>query len=348
MPGARGARVWLGLAVSALFLGLLFVGVDRDELWESLREVDARWLLAAVPVYAAALWLRAARWRRILWPELPIGARETFAPMLVGYAANNVLPARAGEVLRALILKRRHGTSRSAAVGTIVVERALDGLVLALALAGTVALAGGSGPLRLLAAAGLAAFALATALLVLLSQRPAWAGRLGLVLGRLAALMPERARPAADAIATGLLAGLTTLRGPRDWWAAGWLTAASWGLEAATYWLVGLAFGLALPAPLYLAIAGAANLAIAAPSTAGGIGPFEFFAREVAVAFGVSTADATAYALALHALILVSVVIAGAALAWRLGLGVRAIVRPDGEAEDGEAPPNRDTIHGAC
>ena len=145
MPGGRGARVWLGLAVSALFLGLLFVGVDRDELWESLREVDARWLLAAAPVYAAALWLRAARWRRILWPELPIGARETFAPMLVGYAANNVLPARAGEVLRALILKRRHGTSRSAAVGTIVVERALDGLVLALALAGTVALAGGSG-----------------------------------------------------------------------------------------------------------------------------------------------------------------------------------------------------------
>lgn len=336
MPGLGGVRLWLGLGVSALFLGLLFVGVDRDELWESLRGVDVRWLLAAAPVYAGALWLRAARWRRILWPELPLGARGTLAPMLIGYAANNVLPARAGELLRALILKRRHGTSRSAAVGTIVVERALDGLVLALFLSGTVALAGGSGPLRLLAAAGLAAFVLATALLVLLSQRPAWAGRLGLVLGRLAALMPGRVRPAAEAIATGLLSGLTTLRGPRDWWAASWLTAASWGLEAATYWLVGLAFGLELPPPLYLAIAGAANLAIAAPSTAGGIGPFEFFAREVAVYFGVGVPDATAYALALHALILVSVVLAGAALAWRLGLGVHAIVRP----EEGEhAPP---------
>ena len=165
--------------------------------------MDVRWLLAAAPVYAGALWLRAARWRRILWPELPLGARGTLAPMLVGYAANNVLPARAGELLRALILKRRHGTSRSAAVGTIVVERALDGLVLALFLSGTVAVAGGSGPLRLLAVAGLGAFVVATALLVLLSQSPAWAGRLGLVLGRVAALMPGRARPAAEAIATG-------------------------------------------------------------------------------------------------------------------------------------------------
>ena len=179
---------------------------------------------------------------------------------------------------------------------------------------------------------------------MLLSQRPAWAGRLGLVLGRLAAFTPERARPAAEAIATGLLSGLTTLRGPRDWWAVSWLTAASWGLEAATYWLVGLAFGLALPAPLYLAIAGAANLAIAAPSTAGGIGPFEFFAREVAVYFGVGVPDATAYALALHALILVGVVLAGAALAWRLGLGVRAIVRPEAESR---APASRDAGGGA-
>ena len=344
MPGGRGLRVWLGLAVSALFLGLLFAGVDRGELWESLRDVDARWLLAAAPVYAAALWLRAARWRRILWPELPLGARGTLAPMLIGYAANNVLPARAGEVLRALILKRRHGTSRSAAIGTIVVERALDGLVLALFLAGTVALAGGSEALRWLAAAGLGAFVLATALLVLLSQRPAWAGRLALVLGRLAGLLPPRLRPAARAIATGLLSGLTTLRGPRDWWAAGWLTAASWGLEAATYWLIGLAFGLALPAPLYLAIAGAANLAIAAPSTAGGIGPFEFFAREVAAFFGVSTVDATAYALGLHALILVSVVVVGAALAWRLGLGVTAIARSP--VEDSDTAPGATTAAG--
>ncbi len=327
VPGSRGVRVWLGLGVSALFLGLLFAGVDRDELWESLRNVDGRWLLASLPVYAAALWLRAARWRRILWPELPLGARGTLAPMVIGYAANNVLPARAGEVLRALLIKRSHGTSRSAAIGTIVVERALDGLVLAVFLAATIALAGGSDALRLLAAAGLGAFVLVTALLVMLSQRPGWAGRLGAMLERLAGLLSPRLQPAARAIATGLLAGLTTLRGPRDWWAAVWLTAASWGLEAASYWLIGLAFGLGLPAPIYLAIAGAANLAIAAPSTAGGIGPFEFFAREVAVAFGVSTADATAYALGLHALILVSVVLAGAALAWRLGLGITAIAR---------------------
>jgi uncharacterized membrane protein YbhN (UPF0104 family) len=148
-------------------------------------------------------------------------------------------------------------------------------------------------------------------------------------------LLPARARPSAGAALTGLLVGLTTLRGPRDWWAVGWLTAASWAMEAAAYWFVGLAFGLDLAAPLYLGVAGAANLAIAAPSTAGGVGPFEFFAREVVVAFGVSTAAATAYALVLHALILVSVVLAGVLLAWRSQIGVAAIVRGPHEA----APP---------
>lgn len=327
MPGLRGARLWLGIAGSTFFLGLLFINVDHNELVDSLRHVELRWLFAALPVYGAALWLRAARWRRILRPAVSIGTGDAFSLVMIGYAANNVLPARAGEVLRAVLLKRRYGTSRSAALGTIVVERALDGLVLAIFLAGTVALAGGSAVLRLLAAAGLAAFLAATGLLVLLSQRPAVAGRLGAASVRLLVLLPPRLRPTARAAATGLIAGLTTLRGPRDWSAACWLTASSWGMEAAAYWFVGLAFGLDLSVPIYLGIAGAANLAIAAPSTAGGIGPFEFFAREVAVAFGVSAAAATAYALALHALILISVVLAGVALAWRSRIGVASIVR---------------------
>ena len=330
--GPRSARLWLGFAGTALFLGLLLANVDRGELADSLRGVDGRWLLAALPVYGIALWLRAARWRRILRPAVPLGARDAFSLVVIGYAANNVLPARAGELLRALLLQRRHGGSRSAALGTIVVERALDGLVLALFLAATVALAGGSAPLRVLAVAGAVAFVFVTALLALLSHHATFASGLGERLGWAMRLLPARARPGAGAALAGLLAGLTTLRGPRDWWAVGWLTAASWAAEAASYWFVGLALGLELDAPIYLGVAGAANLAIAAPSTAGGIGPFEFFTREVVVAFGVSTATATAYALVLHALILVSVVLAGVLLAWRSRIGVGSILRPPPEA----------------
>ena len=64
-------------------------------------------------------------------------------------------------------------------------------------------------------------------------------------------------------------------------------------------------------------------------STAGGIGPFEFFAREVLVVFGATSAVATAYALALHALILIPVVIAGLLLLWRNHLGVGVLTHSD-------------------
>ena len=335
----RSLRLWIGLAGTALFLVLLLANVDRGELTDSLRDVDARWLAASLPVYGGALWLRAARWRRILRPTAAIGARDAFSLVVIGYAANNVLPARAGELLRALLLHRRHGGSRSAALGTIVVERTLDGLVLALFLAATVALAGGSVPLRVLAVAGAVAFVAATVLLALLSHHATFAERLGERFGWVMRLLPARLRPTAGAALVGLLAGLTTLRGPRDWWAVGWLTTASWALEATSYWFVGLAFGLDLSPPIYLGLAGAANLAIAAPSTAGGVGPFEYFTREVAVAFGVGTATATAYALVLHALILVSVVLAGVVLAWRTQIGVASIVRAPAEEPTPEVEP---------
>jgi hypothetical protein len=74
-------------------------------------------------------------------------------------------------------------------------------------------------------------------------------------------------------------------------------------------------------------VAGAANLAIAAPSTAGGIGPFEYFARTVLVVFGAGVAAATAYALVLHALLIVPATLAGLALLWREQIGLGALRR---------------------
>ena len=119
-------------------------------------------------------------------------------------------------------------------------------------------------------------------------------------------------------------------------------------MEAASYWFVGLAFGLDLAPPVYLGVAGAANLAIAAPSTAGGVGPFEFFTREIVVAFGITTATATAYALVLHALILVSVVLGGVLLAWRTQIGVASIVRaPIEPAPPAPLPPPLELEAGA-
>ena len=248
-------RIIVGIAVSAIFLALLLVSVDRGEVVDAIADANPWWFLAATPVYVLAIWVRAMRWRLILRPHLALKRTDAASLVVIGNAANNVLPARTGELVRALLVQRSYGGSGATALGSIVVERALDGLVLAAFLIVTIVLAGSSDFLRGLAALGGAAFVVATIVLMALAWRPDATSRLLL---RVIALLPARISGPIGGIAGRVFAGLTLLRGPRAWSAAVAMTVVSWALEAATYWLIGEAFGLGLDPVLYLGVCGAA------------------------------------------------------------------------------------------
>ena len=327
-------RSAIGLGVSALFIVLLLRQVDGGELRSALGAAEAGWLIAGFAVYLVALWLRGLRWRLVLRGTAELSTGDATALVVIGYAANNVLPVRIGELVRAQLLHDRHGADRLAGLGTIVVERVLDGLVLALFLVGTIALAGGNDVLRVLAAGMAAAFVVLG--LGLLALGPAVARnpqRLAWLLG----FAPARFRVRVQPWAERLLGGMTGVRSAGAWSAVTALTVASWAGEAAMYWLVGIGLGLELDPLLYLGVCGAANLAIAVPSSSGGIGPFEYFAREVVVVFGAGVAAGTAYAIALHALLLIPIVALGLLLLWRRHIAVRSILRADAVLASPEA-----------
>lgn len=297
--------------------------VDRHELATALANVRLSYVVVALAVYAGALWVRGLRWQLVVRPHVHITPFEAFSLLVIGYAANNVLPVRAGEFVRAGLLQARHGTPWTTGLGAIAVERVLDGVMLALFLSMTVLVAGGEGVVRALAALGTAGFLTVLAMMYGL----ALAGDRGTaLLARLLRLVPAIGDRLA-AMAEGALGGLAVLRDIRLGALLLVATFITWALEAATYALVGSAFGLGLDPLVYLGLCGAANLAIAAPSTSGGIGPFEYFASSVAVWFGAATAAATAYALVVHALILVPVVVLGAALLWRQQMGFGSLLR---------------------
>ncbi|MBM4416532.1 MAG: flippase-like domain-containing protein, partial [Chloroflexi bacterium] len=186
-------RIAVGLFVSGAFLALLLRQVDRAELGDALAAIDTRWLVAAFAVELGALWVRALRWRLVLDGTVRIRTREAWSLVVIGYAANNVLPVRAGELVRAQLLHEAHAVSRLAALGTIVVERILDGLVLALLLAATIAVAGGNPLLRAVAALAVGGFLAATALVAVLALRPGASAALVALLR----FAPARVRPAA-------------------------------------------------------------------------------------------------------------------------------------------------------
>ena len=123
-------QFWVGIAISAVFLYLTLKGLKFAEMWDALRTARYSWIIPGVAVYFLGVWVRAWRWHYLLRPLKPISTRTMFPIVAIGYMGNNIYPARAGEVLRAVVLKRREDVPVSASLATIIVERVYDGVVM--------------------------------------------------------------------------------------------------------------------------------------------------------------------------------------------------------------------------
>ena len=141
--GAARGRWIIGIVVSLFFLWVAFRQVsDVGHLAEALGSANYLWLAPAVALYLLGLLVRALRWRILLLPIARIPTGPLFGILSIGFLVNNVLPARLGEIARAILVGRRHGVSRSAALATVVVERIFDGVVMLLFLGVASATAG--------------------------------------------------------------------------------------------------------------------------------------------------------------------------------------------------------------
>ncbi len=121
-------KTMVGIAVSAVFLYLAFHEVDPAVLAEGLKEADYRYMLPVILTMLLGMWFRAIRWHYLLISIKKIGLRSLFSATAIGLMANNVLPARLGEFVRAVMIGRKENISKSSSFATIVVERVFDGL----------------------------------------------------------------------------------------------------------------------------------------------------------------------------------------------------------------------------
>ncbi len=123
-------QFWLGVLISIVFIWLALRGLRLDEFWDSVKQANYFWLLPGIAVYFVGVWVRAWRWHYLLGPIKKIPTATMFPITTIGYMGNNIYPARAGEVLRAVMLKRKEGVAVSASLATIIVERIFDGVVM--------------------------------------------------------------------------------------------------------------------------------------------------------------------------------------------------------------------------
>lgn len=314
MRGLTGTlvRSGLGILISAACIFLVLRGVDLDQTAQLLSDIQPDWLALAVIAGIGDLFFRALRWQCLIAPIHPVPLKRLSGYMLVGYLANNVLPARLGELVRSHYLGDREGISRSATLGTVVVERVVDTVVLVgigaaailvLHIRGVVA----SAILVGMALAGLLVVALAVALA---AHKLPGAARAAEFLGRW---------PRAFAIAARLRDGLRVAALPRTVFVAGVLSVAAWGCTVVAVLAVGQALGVQLTVGEGALLAAGTNLATAIPSGPGYLGTFEYAGKTIAVAFGLPAARGLALALLMHVLTLAITSIGGLAALIRLG-----------------------------
>lgn len=127
-------KLWLGLVISAVSIYLAFRKIDLVMLWEVISGCSLYYLLLASLIHLFQLVIRAWRWKILLEPIKKTGFSNRLLSVLIGFAANCVLPARLGEFIRADQLGEREQISRSSTFATIVVERLADGFTLLLVL----------------------------------------------------------------------------------------------------------------------------------------------------------------------------------------------------------------------
>ena len=306
---ARGA---IGALISLACIFLVLRGVDLQKTADLLGGARPAWLALAVAAIVGDLLFRAVRWQVLIRPIRAVPFRRLTAYMLVGYLANNVLPARLGELVRSHYLGDREGISRSATLGTVVVERVVDTVVLVGIGAAAILVLNVRGVVvsAILIGVAIAALLCVALAVALAAHRLPGAGRAAAFLSRWPRLV---------GVATRLRDGLRVAALPKTVAAAAILSVAAWSCTVVAVLAVGQSLGIELTVGEGALLAAGTNLATAIPSGPGYLGTFEYAGQSIALAFGLAASVGLALALLIHVLTIAVSSIGGVVALIRLG-----------------------------
>lgn len=308
-------RRLLGWALSLGLLGWLALRIEFQSFWEALSGVSFFDLGILAAIYLTGFLFRGLR-SQVLLPELNF--ELALGGVVVGYAANNLLPARLGEVVRAQLVGIRAGLSRAMVFSNVIVERILDGLAI------VTLLFIGSSTLQLppwadqIANIGAVIFGTAFIGVALLGPtEKIWsrfipAGRIGEILHSFADGIKAAARKPSQLVQVMAYSVLI------------------WFIEAVMFWYAGEVFGFGFGLLSAMFVLGVVNLGVLIPSSPGNVGVFQYFAVLSLGAIGVGESPATAYALTVHACQYLPIVIIG--LLWLPHFGFKSFTQLRGAA----------------
>lgn len=332
--GWRGA---IGIVISAALLIYLFHKIPWDEVWLTVQRANYGLLLLTAVVSTLIFPLRARRWRTILDPVAP---KLPFDPLwratAIGMMVNNVLPARAGEPMRAFALWREQpAVPFSTAFASLAVDRVFDAIVILLLMAASMLAPGfpsgatvRGAPIGdfILPFAGVLVLALG-ALYGLVFFPRVLIGAFELVARRVAPRLEQRGRDALHSFAHGL----SVLKSPVHFFAVLFWTILHWLTNALAFYIGFLAIGIQTPFTAALFSQGLIALGVSIPSSPGFFGVFEALAIAALGLYGVSAGAAATWAIAFHIVSFIPITVIGGVYFAKLGLSFSDLESIDSE-----------------
>jgi uncharacterized protein (TIRG00374 family) len=322
VPGGAGSRVWqtaLGLGISVVALYFALRGISLAVIGREIAHANPWWYALSVVLATLTFPIRTMRWRIMLERSAGQAAlRPVWQATAIGFMANNILPARGGELARAYVASRLVPVRFTTALASLAVERVFDGLIIVLLLAvaiadpsfsSTATIAG-----RSVSQIATWAGALFVAVLgVLFAVVHAPTGALALAGRALRKVLPARAADALVGLARHFIVGLSILRAPRDFGLVVVWSLVLWLVNGVAFYTGFLAFhlhapplldapgtGAALPFTAALLLQGIVAIGVSIPSSPGFFGLFEYASRAGLGLYGVGAASAVSFAVGIH------------------------------------------------
>ena len=322
-------KSWIGFVISLAILYLAFRRIEFRLLLESLQDANYCYLFPIVFIIFVNMALRALRWGYLLRPIKKIGFPNLFEGILIGFMANNVLPVRMGEFVRAYIIGRSERIRKSASFATVMVERLFDGLTV-LGLLVVVLLFIPLPSESIVFKKGLqmggyitiAIYGFTFAILFIIKTQTRWFLKIALFFTR-----PFPSRVAKNGISTikSFKEGLVSVESAKTMLISFCYSLVIWAVFAYAIYLMGLAFGLKLSISATAMVLLAICLAMMIPSTPGYIGPYHASVAYALVLYNIPLEKALSFSLVFHAANYIPITVAGFLYLWRHHLSLKKI-----------------------
>ena len=329
MKARLDLKFWLGTGVSLFFMVLLLRKTDFNQLLAALRAVDYRYILVAVAVTFLSYFFRAVRWHYLLIHEKSIPLSSLYPATIIGYMANNLLPARLGEFVRAYVLAQREGLKTPSVFASLVIDRLFDGFTVMLILLYTLFTLhlpqGMADAETMLKTGGVVTFLVYVAVVVFLlflkHQTIRTLSLIGFLLRPFPRSLSDRIIPLLGSFIGGIR---LSSRGGHI--AAVLISSlAVWSLCILPIDLVLRGFGISLPISASMFILVLLVFAVMVPASPGFIGTYHYACFKGLSAFGIAESTSVSIALVIHGIGFFPVIIAGFYYLWRNKISLNSV-----------------------